>query len=254
MVQATIAIEETYAVMDDWVQKTIKVEKEVVGRGSLEVVRAVKKKSKTGARQSSKVFWESVLIRIERRLAPWKKKFLRKCGRLVLIKAILSGIPTYYMCIFKMPVSTALSIEKLQRASPFVRVVGSLFVDGTTTMRIIGEGFKKAVGNGSRTQFWNDRWIGEMPLKRAFPRIFALASKKEGTVSEFGRWDTDEWIWDVQLRRRIFGWETEQWNRFEGVLGNASLIFNSRTTNSVADRLEKQDLSSYGETIVCGDV
>ncbi|KAK2663576.1 hypothetical protein Ddye_002150 [Dipteronia dyeriana] len=35
-----------------------------------------------------------------------------------------------------------------------------------------------------------------------------------------------------------------------GGLGNASLIFNSRTTNSVADRLAKQDPSSYGETIV----
>ncbi|KAK2663578.1 hypothetical protein Ddye_002152 [Dipteronia dyeriana] len=65
-------------------------------------------------------------------------------------------------------------------ASSFVRVVGSLFVDGTTTMRIIGEGFKVAVVNGSRAQFWNDRWTGEMPLKRVFPRIFALTSKKEG--------------------------------------------------------------------------
>ncbi|KAK2654085.1 hypothetical protein Ddye_013941 [Dipteronia dyeriana] len=116
-------------------------------------------------------------------------------------------------------------------ASSFVRAVGSLFVDGTAMMRIIGEGSKVAVGNGSRAQFWNDRWIREMPLKRAFPRIFALASKKEGTMSEFGRLDTDEWIWDVPPRRRIFGWETKQWNRFEGC------IERQKIRNCVSDTL-----------------
>ncbi|KAK3219671.1 hypothetical protein Dsin_013641 [Dipteronia sinensis] len=42
-------------------------------------------------------------------------KCLTKGGRLVLIKAVLSSIPTYFMLVFKMPVGVALSIEKLQR-------------------------------------------------------------------------------------------------------------------------------------------
>ncbi|KAK3220500.1 hypothetical protein Dsin_014470 [Dipteronia sinensis] len=65
-----------------------------------------------GARPNSKCFWDSVLLRIEKRLAPWKKKFLSKGGRLVLIKAVLSSFPTYFMSIFKVPVNVAQSIEK----------------------------------------------------------------------------------------------------------------------------------------------
>ncbi|KAK0577750.1 hypothetical protein LWI29_038034 [Acer saccharum] len=69
-----------------------------------------------GARPSSKVFWKTVLARIEKRLSLWKKKFLSKGGRLVLIKAVLASIPTYFMSIFKVPVNVAKTIEKLQRS------------------------------------------------------------------------------------------------------------------------------------------
>ncbi|KAK3222942.1 hypothetical protein Dsin_009967 [Dipteronia sinensis] len=39
-----------------------------------------------GARPSAKVFWDPVINRIEKRLAPWKRKFLNKGERLTLIK------------------------------------------------------------------------------------------------------------------------------------------------------------------------
>ncbi|KAK2640343.1 hypothetical protein Ddye_028138 [Dipteronia dyeriana] len=64
----------------------------------------------------SKAFWKRVLQRVEKRLALWKRKFLSKCGRLVLIKAVLSSIPTYFMSVFKMSTSVALAIEKCQRS------------------------------------------------------------------------------------------------------------------------------------------
>ncbi|KAK3206772.1 hypothetical protein Dsin_020818 [Dipteronia sinensis] len=67
-----------------------------------------------GSRPSSKAFCDSVLLRIQKRLAPWKKKFLSKGGRLILIKSVLASIPTYYLSIFKVPVSVAQDIEKLQ--------------------------------------------------------------------------------------------------------------------------------------------
>ncbi|KAK3222042.1 hypothetical protein Dsin_009067 [Dipteronia sinensis] len=68
-----------------------------------------------GARPGTKSFWKDLVSCVESRLAPWKKKFLSKGGRLVFIKAVMSGIPTYYMSVFKMPVGVALAIENLQR-------------------------------------------------------------------------------------------------------------------------------------------
>ncbi|KAK2639734.1 hypothetical protein Ddye_027529 [Dipteronia dyeriana] len=53
--------------------------------------------------------------RIKNHLALWKKKFLNKCGRLVLIKTVISSIPIYYMSMFKILVCVAHKIGKLQR-------------------------------------------------------------------------------------------------------------------------------------------
>ena len=64
-----------------------------------------------GGRPSSRLFWKDLVQRIENRMAPWKKMFLNKGGRLVLIKAIMSSIPTYFMSMFKIPVGVAKQIE-----------------------------------------------------------------------------------------------------------------------------------------------
>ncbi|KAK3218960.1 hypothetical protein Dsin_012930 [Dipteronia sinensis] len=68
-----------------------------------------------GGRPSSVSFWEPMLDKIRARLAPWKIRFLSKVGRLVLIKSVLSSLPTYFMSVFKIPISVALAMEKLQK-------------------------------------------------------------------------------------------------------------------------------------------
>ncbi|KAK3221407.1 hypothetical protein Dsin_008432 [Dipteronia sinensis] len=248
-----------------------------------------------GARPGLKGFWNLVLMRIEKRLAPWKKKFLSKGGRLVLIKVVLASIPTYVMSIFKVPVNVAQAIEKLQwsffwgdgaekrrmhavdwatvckskrneglgigriedknkgllmkwvwrfgrdegslwkkvicakygvklnclqwdwnvatTASPFIKAISSLFTTGSSSEKIIGEGLKVVVGSGTRVSFWKDSWNGVVPFMGAYPRIFALAVKKDGFICEFGRWREGEWIWEVELRRRIFDWEVKSFRR-----------------------------------------
>ncbi|KAK3226020.1 hypothetical protein Dsin_005882 [Dipteronia sinensis] len=60
-----------------------------------------------GGRPSSRLFWKDLIQCIENRLAPWKKCFLNKGGRLVLIKAVMSNIPNCYMSIFKILISVA---------------------------------------------------------------------------------------------------------------------------------------------------
>ncbi|GJU51297.1 hypothetical protein Tco_1220852 [Tanacetum coccineum] len=40
------------------------------------------------------------------------------------------------------------------------------------------------VGNGLRTQFWNEVWIGDTQLRVMFPRIYALEINKDCTVTD----------------------------------------------------------------------
>ena len=48
-------------------------------------------------------------------------------------------------------------------------------------------------------------------LKLVFPRIFALSVNKGGKVKDFGCWINNTWSWKIVLRRRLFGWELQQW-------------------------------------------
>lgn len=67
-----------------------------------------------GARSCSKSFWDLIIRNIENFLALQKKKFLSKSARLVLIKAVISSIPNYFLSVFKISVNVAQKIEKLK--------------------------------------------------------------------------------------------------------------------------------------------
>ena len=59
--------------------------------------------------------WNPIIEKVEHWLAGWKKLYLSKEGRLTLLKSTLSSLPTYFMSLFKIPVSVAKRIEQLQR-------------------------------------------------------------------------------------------------------------------------------------------
>jgi len=67
------------------------------------------------------------------------------------------------------------------------------------------------VGDGRDTLFWHDIWVGDIPLRLKFPRLFDLAVNKECTVEEMDRlgWEVEvggrAWEW----RRRLLAWEEE---------------------------------------------
>ncbi|KAK3198650.1 hypothetical protein Dsin_022065 [Dipteronia sinensis] len=218
-----------------------------------------------GARPLSKAFWKSLVLRMESRLAPWKKKFLSKGGRLVLIKSVLSSISTYYMSVFKVPVSVAQAMERLQRSFfwgdgverrkvhavdwgtickrksqgglGIGRVLdknkmGSLFIEGSLTANILEGGLKIQVGCGDRICFWEDVWWEDSPLKMVHPRIYALASKKSGTVMDFGVWQGEKWNWNVHLRRRVFDWEVNLWKAF--LMSLECIVVSKDISDSVA--------------------
>ncbi|KAK3206817.1 hypothetical protein Dsin_020863 [Dipteronia sinensis] len=69
-----------------------------------------------GEKPCTKSFWSPLVLCVENRLTTWKRKFLNKDGRLVLIKVVLSSIPMYFMSVFKILVGVAHMIEKIQRS------------------------------------------------------------------------------------------------------------------------------------------
>ena len=68
---------------------------------------------------------------------------------------------------------------------------------------------RKVVGDGRSTLFWHDIWVGEVPVKFKFPRIFDLSVHKECSVEMMRRM-----VWVVHgrerlWRRRLLAWEEE---------------------------------------------
>jgi len=59
--------------------------------------------------------WQPIVDKVQQRLTAWKATTLSRAGRLVLIKAVLSSLPVYYLSLFKMPKKVALEINKIQR-------------------------------------------------------------------------------------------------------------------------------------------
>ena len=66
-----------------------------------------------GASHNSPSIWNSILEKIERKLAGWKRLYLSKGGRLMLLKNMLSSLLTYFLSLFTIPTRVANKIEKL---------------------------------------------------------------------------------------------------------------------------------------------
>ena len=68
-----------------------------------------------GAKFKAKDIWNSIVEKMERRLAGWKRIYLSKGGCLTLIKSTLSNLPTYFLSLFPIPADVAYRIEKIQK-------------------------------------------------------------------------------------------------------------------------------------------
>ncbi|XP_057770246.1 uncharacterized protein LOC130990064 [Salvia miltiorrhiza] len=60
------------------------------------------------------------------------------------------------------------------------------------------------VGDGNNTKFWSHKWVGSMPLKFVFPRLYHLCVNKEALISESGTWENGVWKWELSWRRELF--------------------------------------------------
>ena len=41
---------------------------------------------------------------------------------------------------------------------------------------------KKKLGNGKNTRFWEDLWVGEKPLKEAYPSLYFISNNHNISV------------------------------------------------------------------------
>jgi len=65
------------------------------------------------------------------------------------------------------------------------------------------------VGKGTNVSFWQDRWLGDVPLCQRFSRLFDLSLYKSSTVAEMFSlgWEEGGEAWGC--RRRLWDWEEE---------------------------------------------
>ena len=68
-----------------------------------------------GAPHRSIGVWDVIEERFKRKLVAWKKQYLSKGGRLVLIKSTLSSLPIYFTSFFVIPKKVRTKLERIQR-------------------------------------------------------------------------------------------------------------------------------------------
>ncbi|XP_026417332.1 uncharacterized protein LOC113312810 [Papaver somniferum] len=68
-----------------------------------------------GAGRRSAVIWEIIIQRMKKKLAPWKRKYLNKDGRVVLIKSSLEILAVYFMSLHYLPVSVEKRLNTIMR-------------------------------------------------------------------------------------------------------------------------------------------
>ncbi|GKV05619.1 hypothetical protein SLEP1_g17606 [Rubroshorea leprosula] len=74
----------------------------------------------------------------------------------------------------------------------------------------IADGFNLKVGEGVSTKFWWDNWRGEGCLANKYPRLYSLSTGKDDKFPQMGEWLNGKWEWNLQWRRNLFSWETQQ--------------------------------------------
>ena len=66
-----------------------------------------------GTSFKSAAIWNPILKKMEKKLSRWKRLYLSKGGRLMLIKSTLSSLPTYFLSLFTIPKAMAARLESI---------------------------------------------------------------------------------------------------------------------------------------------
>jgi hypothetical protein len=65
-----------------------------------------------------------------------------------------------------------------------------------------GESVLRKVGDGTKTIFWSDPWLGRTPSSVRFRRLFDLAETRlGGGLTEAWVWRRQLWVWEKEMLR-----------------------------------------------------
>ena len=85
----------------------------------------------------------------------------------------------------------------------------------------------KVLGDGGNTFFWFDRWIGDVPLRMRFPRLFDLSTNKYSSVADMCMLGWEEegeaWSW----RRRSWALEEDLLEECRALIDNVVVHSNA---------------------------
>ncbi|WMV14116.1 hypothetical protein MTR67_007501 [Solanum verrucosum] len=77
-----------------------------------------------------------------------------------------------------------------------------------------------SVGNGLKTNFWNEIWKGDDSLRNLFPNLYTLSLQRSATVAQV--WSQQGW--NLVFRRALNDWEIEDVARLLEVLNTPPAI------------------------------
>ncbi|KAE8682317.1 Polynucleotide adenylyltransferase family protein isoform 4 [Hibiscus syriacus] len=166
-----------------------------------------------GSRRNSVAMWEPIVQNFYNRLSSWKFASEKD-----------SWWKRVVCCVNNLdPNSKKVESSLTARASWIWRGVINNFFSNDGFGVCIRSNLRWKTGNGHYVAFWNDAWLGEVPLKDLFPRLYTLSMNKEGKVVEFRESNAAGWVWDIQFRRNLVDWEVDQWLHLISLLNNSSL-------------------------------
>ena len=80
------------------------------------------------------------------------------------------------------------------------------------------------IGDGRRTMFWTDTWIGNICLIEEFPRLFSVSLDKSESVVGVRNRGMGFQEWKLNFRRALFQWEVKELGRLNLLLLNAPVL------------------------------
>ncbi|GJW51957.1 zf-CCHC domain-containing protein [Tanacetum coccineum] len=166
--------------------------------------------------------WNEVVDRVIARLLKWKMKTLSIGGRLTLLKSVLGSMPIYHMSIFKVLTKTKSAPHRFGLA--FVHDNG---LAGKARYSF-SFWYKRKLGNGENTCFWEDVWCGDSAFNQMYPRIYALETCKHVNVAS----KLQQTSLDFSFRRDLLVQQYEQFTiPEEESIDNAFAKFNTIITS-----------------------
>lgn len=96
---------------------------------------------------------------------------------------------------------------------------------------LVHNGIRMMVGNGERTRFWEDLWLGDARLAEKFQRLYSISRQQNSFIADMGTWEGLSWSWNLVWRRNFFEWELASLYEMQSLLANVILV------NEVADKV-----------------